>query len=131
MIDLERPDVVRFYGKVRKNIIAGVAGACFECDGVPRLDGHVGARRICWYLKHGEFGVPLRGRVENCCGNDACCRPAHQKFVKYGSAAELHPRRERDKKIRLLRGRGWKPADIAVEVGVSRRVVARVLKDTP
>ena len=134
MIDVTRPDVKRFFARIvrvengmrDKN---GIAGSCWIYDGTPRIDGNVGARRVAWYLMHGEFGVPLGGQVEGRCGVENCCAPAHSELVLYLSAEERAPRAERDKKIRLLRGRGWKNRFIADELGISMGIVRRVLKD--
>lgn len=127
MIDVKRPDVVSFWGKVRKD--AG-AGGCWFYDDRIIIDGHQGPRRVAWYLSHGDFGVPLNGQVEknfDCAAG--CCRPDHQKFVPYRPIEVRYPRRERDKKIRLLAGRGWKNRHIAGECKCSMGIVRRVLKD--
>ena len=132
MIDLERPDVKRFYDRiVRVERVADdlSSGECWEYRGKINLDGNQGARRVAWYLAYGTFGEKLAGQVEGRCGNRVCCNPAHSKFIRYLSAEEKAPRAERDKKIRLLRGRGWKNRFIADELGVSMGIVRRVLKD--
>lgn len=123
-IDLGRPDIKRFYSRIEN-----IDGHWF-ISGVPKLDGHRGGARICWYLAHGTFGEKLGGQVENDCGVDGCCNPAHQRFVRYLTEDEkLSDRQKRVKKIRLLRGRGWKNRDIADELGVSMGIVRRALKD--
>ena len=132
MIDRERPDVRRFHARIKLVARAEdgfASGDCWIYGGMVKIDGNQGARRVAWYLKHGTFGEKLGGQVQNHCGNRYCCRPEHSKFVRYLSAEERAPRAERDKKIRLLRGRGWKNRFIADELGVSMGIVRRVLKD--
>lgn len=120
--DARRPDVKLFWSSVDR-----VAG-CWIWSGGENitLDGYRGARRVARYLLQGEFIGQVEKNSDCAAG---CCRPEHQRFVEYRPVEVRHPRRERDKKIRLLRAGGWRPRDIADEVGVSRRVIARVLKD--
>ena len=123
-IDLSRPDIKMFYSRIMQ------VDGHWLIGGVPKLDGHRGGARICWYLAHGTFGEPLKGQVENDCGFAGCCNPAHQRFVPYRSGgAKMSERQKRVKKIRLLRERGWKNRDIADECGCSMGIVRRALKD--
>ena len=120
--DARRPDVKAFWSSVEQ------FGDCWIWHGGENvtLDGYRGARRVARYLVQGEFSGQVEKNLDCAVG---CCRPEHQKFVPYRPVEVRHPRRERDKKIRLLRARGWKNRHIADELGVSMWIVRRVLKD--
>lgn len=119
--DPGRPDVKAFWSRVERS-----GGCWIWLGGKVKVDDYAGCRRVARYLMQGDFDGQLE--KNSSCADD-CCRPDHQKFVPYRPVEVRHPRRERDKKIRLLRGRGWKNRHIADELGISMGIVRRVLKD--
>ncbi len=134
-----------FWSKVRQT------DGCWEWTGTKDRDGYGTygmtpgrtrkAHRLVWALTHGD--LPTDMQVCHTCDNPSCVNPAHlflgtcadnmrDKVIK-GRANQVREKNNHAKltmedaeQIRILRGRGMKLQEIAVQFGISIALVSNV-----